>query len=585
MSLPDDPVAEGRAAVDAGRPGDALPLLLRTTETQPENAEAWNQLGRALNNLRRLPEAREALTKAAGLAPGSAEILTNLGHVCRAAGDLQGSAAAFAEAVRAAPNSTRASAGLASVRIARGDVEGGLRLLRKAVEDDSQDARLAVQLADVLQGVGKLEESETVYRHALAVDPSFPPALAGLGAVLDALGRFAEAEASLRRALTLAPDDPAARSALCHVLELAGRSEEVLEVLRAGPWETPPAWASASAARQLMRLGRPDEAEQWLARGEARDTDPRSRAALMNARARLLDARGDYAAAFEMFSAANSVLPSGFDDKGFPESVNRLIRFFTPDRIASLPTSACQSDRPVFIVGMPRSGTSLVEQILSSHSRVHACGERRDLYRLPRRLSEGVPGERWPECLEAVESRLLERLATEYLDAVGAEGSRRITDKLPANFLNLGLIQLLFPKARVIYCRRDPLSTGLSCFQQDFQSPGMDFARRLEHIGLYQQGCLRLMSHWHQVLDLPVCTLDYEALIESPEEHSRRLVEFMGLEWEEDCLRFHQSERIVRTASSHQVRKPIYSSSVGRWRDYAQWLGPLRRALQEPWPG
>jgi Flp pilus assembly protein TadD len=579
-----NPVDDGRAAVDAGRPHEALPILEQATRSRPDDAEAWNQLGRALNNLRRHPEARQAFETAAGLAPDSADILTNLGHVCRATGDLSEAARVLREATRLAPDHRRALSCLASVLVTSGETEEGLSLMRAAARAAVDDPWPSVQLGDALQGLGNLEEAESAYRHALKVSPDLSAAQAGLGAALDALGRYEEAESWLRRALESSPGDTAAIGSLCHVLELAGRPREVLSLIDAAPWDSAPPWVVATAARQHLRLGQPDLAEQWLTRSDPDAMDRRSRAAVLNVKAALLDSRGDYPGAFEAFTAANQTLPSGFDESGYPASVNRLMRFFSRDQMRVLPDSGCDSDRPVFIVGMPRSGTSLVEQILGSHSQVLPCGERRDFYRLPRRLSQGMPGAHWPECLAETSREQLAAAADAYIETAGPVGDRRITDKLPANFLNLGLVQLIFPRARVIYCRRDPMDTGLSCYQQDFQSAGMDFARRLDHIGLYQQGCSRLMEHWKSALELPIYTVDYEALVSSPESQVRQLVEFMGLDWEDACLQFHRNERIVRTASSGQVRQPIYSSSVGRWRRYENFLQPLRFALEARWP-
>lgn len=264
-----------------------------------------------------------------------------------------------------------------------------------------------------------------------------------------------------------------------------------------------------------------------------------------------------------------------------------MIAFFTRQRLALLPASGCDSELPVFVVGMPRSGTSLVEQILGRHPAIRPCGERRDIYRLPRRLSNGDAERHWPEVLERVDRQTLASIARDYLDGgrAGDADCLRLTDKLPGNYINLGLIQLLFPGARVIYCRRDPMDTGLSCFQQNFRSKGMDFARDLRHIGLRQQACWRLMAHWSEALSLPIHVVDYETLVEDSENVSRGLVDFLGLPWDQACLDFHLSDRLVQTASYEQVRRPIYRSSVGRWKNYARWLAPLKAALEAPWPG
>ncbi|KPK60007.1 MAG: hypothetical protein AMJ59_08490 [Gammaproteobacteria bacterium SG8_31] len=577
---------DARSQIDNGQPDAALPLLEEAVRLAPTSGDAHCELGRALNNLRRLPQARAVLEEATRLSPCSAIAWNRLGHVCRALGDPDSAEPAFRRAVDLAPDFPAALANLASAHLARGDAETGVGLLQRAVKADPGDPGTRAKLGDALQGLGRLNEADSAYREALSIDPAHVPALAGLGALLSALGKYRPAEETLRRALEAQPADSVAIASLAHVLELQGRNQEVLSLIENAPWTRPPEWAVVTTARQLLRLGHREAAAARLDGLDQTSMDWRSRTAALNLRGRILEADGDYDSAFLAFRDANRVRPSEFSPEEFTATVDRLIRFFTRDRLATLPGAGCSSDRPVFIVGMPRSGSSLVEQILASHTRVHACGERTDLYALPRRLAGGAPADRWPECLAGADTGTLVQAALAYLEAevTPGPGTSRSTDKLPANFLNLGLIQLLFPRARVIYCRRDPLDVGLSCFQQDFQSPGMSFARDLGHIGLYQQGCRRLMRHWNEVLDLQMHTVDYEDLVAGPEREARRLVRFVGLEWEDRCLQFHESDRVVRTASHEQVRRPIYASSVGRWRRYARWLGPLRMALDAPWP-
>ncbi len=576
--------AAGRA-IDDGRPDAALPLLEQAAELAPDQAAVHIQLGRALNNLRRLPAARAAFERAVRLDPRSADAWTGLGHVSRGLADLDTADDAFRRALDLQPGSARALSNLASVRLAQGRIEDGLRLLRQSVAADPSDPKVRSLLGDALQGIGRHVEAEAAYAEALGIDPDHADALAGMGAVMDALGRYGDAERLLRMALDRRPGDPVAAGSLTHVLELQGRGEEILALIDSCRWAQRPGWAIVAEARQLFRLGRWDEAEARIGGVDPDQIDPASWAAVLNLRGRLLEARGDYPSAFRMFQASNLTQPADFDPATFRDTVDSLIGYFSRERMATLPRSGCDSDRPVFIVGMPRSGTSLVEQMLGSHSRILACGERMDIYMLPRRFSGGRTAERWPGCLTDTDSAALSEAAAAYLDGCGAAGTGvlRVTDKLPANFLNLGLVQLLFPRARVIYCRRDPMDTGLSCFAQDFRSPGMGFARDLSLIGLYQQGCIRMMEHWRRVLELSIHTVDYEDLVSEPEVGARTMVEFLGLEWEDACLRFHESGRVVRTASHEQVRRPVYASSVGRWRHYGAWLGPLREALDAPW--
>ncbi len=583
----DELLCRARRLIDRGEATAAVAVLEEALTLEPDRGELHGELGRALNNLRRLPEARAALQDATRLAPESATAWNRLGHVLRALGDLDSAESAFRRAVDLDGTWASAVANLASARLARGDPESGIAMLRRAARLDPANPVPAAQLGDALQGLERYEEAGAAYRAALETDPGHVPALAGLGALSMARGEYAAAEKCLRKAIAGRPGDLVAMASLVHLLELQGRSEELLALLDEAPWQHPPDWATVAAGRQFFRLGRWGEAAKCLERSDPSVMDRRTRSAFLNLKGRLLDAGGDYDSAFQMFLAANRACSGEFDEAGFVDTVDRLVRFFSRTRLEGLPSSGCESDRPVFIVGMPRSGSSLVEQILSGHSRVRACGERTDLFALPRRLSGGNPAERWPECLAELTPGELAKAARDYLEPVGSQGDDilRVTDKLPANFLNLGLIALLFPRARVIYCRREPMDVGLSCFQQDFQSPGMSFARDLAHIAVYSQGCRRLMEHWKRVLDLPVLTLDYEELVADVESKAQEVVAFLGLAWESQCLRFYDSDRVVRTASHDQVRRPVYGTSVGRWKNYERWLGPLRNGLETPWPG
>ncbi|KPK44274.1 MAG: hypothetical protein AMJ65_03505 [Phycisphaerae bacterium SG8_4] len=577
---------EAKAALGARQADKALPLLEKAVRLWPEEGAAWNALGRALNNLRRLEEARQAFRRAVDLLPDSADAWNNLGHVCRALEDLEHAYEAFKRAVGLKPNSGRMLANLASIELILGDAETGIDYFRSASELCPTDPSMLVQLGDALQGVDRLSEAEAAYRGALNLDPRSVAALTGLASVQIKRAQYSTAEDNLKRSLEFQPDDPVAVSLLAQCLEIKGLSESVLDLLESRKWAHEPDWVAASRARQLLRLGRTVEAGESLQNVDLDSMRPRSRAAALNALARMHEDKGDYAEAFSAYAAANKARGGRFNPRDYCQTINRLISFFSKDKVRALRgLSGNQSDLPVFIVGMPRSGTSLVEQILGCHSAVQPCGERTEIFRLPRRLSGGSAADRWPECIEEVDAHCLAIVAEQYL--LNAECSDRavlrITDKLPGNFLNLGLIEVLFPRARVIYCRRDPMDTGLSCYQQDFNNEGMDFARELTHIGVYQLGCWRLMAHWQAVSGLAIHAVDYEGLVTNPDAVSRDLVSFLGLEWEDACLHYYESDRIVRTASMHQVRQPIYRSSIGRWRNYAPWLGALQEILEVGW--
>ena len=235
----------------------------------------------------------------------------------------------------------------------------------------------------------------------------------------------------------------------------------------------------------------------------------------------------------------------------------------------------------MFIVGMPRSGTSLVEQIIASHPRAFGAGELNDIGRMARELPVLVNTARpYPEALDRLTPDIVDTLAGRYLGALSARApdAARVTDKMPFNMLWLGLIAKLFPNARVIHCRREAMDNCLSCYFQLFNQ-GLRFSYDLAHLGRVYRQHERLMAHWQACLPLSMLTVDYETLVADPENQTRRLIAFTGLEWDAGCLDFHRTERDVRTASVWQVRQPVYQSSVARWRAYEPWLGSLQAAL------
>ncbi len=327
------------------------------------------------------------------------------------------------------------------------------------------------------------------------------------------------------------------------------------------------------------------------------DLKPDQAVALNFALARALDAEGEYEQAFGYFQRGNRLKQSeyqqarayfqqgdqrkeaAFDPAAQKEFVDRLIATFTSDFFAERRGWGSEDEGPVLILGMPRSGTTLVEQILASHPEVKAGGELTHLRDLARALAAEFPGLSSPEAAASREQ--LEAMGEEYLSRIRAlsAGSRLVTDKLPANFLRLGLIALWLPQAKVIHVRRNPFDTCLSIYFQHFEE-GLPYSWDLAHVGAYYREYLRLMAHWRRVLPLPMLEVQYEDLVANQAEKTRDLLAYCGLSWDEPCLRFWETERAVDTASLWQVRQPIYTRSIGRWRHYEAHLGPLKQALE-----
>jgi hypothetical protein len=290
--------------------------------------------------------------------------------------------------------------------------------------------------------------------------------------------------------------------------------------------------------------------------------------------ANLCDKAKQYDRAFGHAIIANRLKNIRYDHNAEQMEVNRLKAVYAATAIASLPRSSIRSELPVFIVGMPRSGTSLLEQILSCHSKVYARGESTDITN----LAAGIPY--YPDGVRNLTQEKLDTLAGTYLQRLRemTSSATRVTEKLPGNYMHLGLISQLFPGARVLHCQRDPRDTCLSNYFIDFGT-GLNFAYDLESLGLAYKAYQELMEHWKTVLPIPILDVRYEELVADPRTWVKTILDFCGLEWEDACLDFHKSKRQAVTASYDQVRKPLYKSSVARWKPYARHLEPVSRIL------
>jgi hypothetical protein len=271
-----------------------------------------------------------------------------------------------------------------------------------------------------------------------------------------------------------------------------------------------------------------------------------------------------------------------FDRAEHRRLIDRISHVFSTGWFERVRSFGNESELPIFIVGMMRSGTTLAEQILASHPAVHGAGELHDM----ERLVTSMPGmlattDEYPECAARIDAPTMAALAEDCLRTLRRLGgdALRVVDKMPFNYLRVGLIAALFPRARIIHCRRDPLDTCLSCYFQDFSGIHA-FTLDLADLGCYYREYERLMAHWQAVLPARVFNLAYEDLTADLEGMSRRLLDFCGLPWDDRCLRFNESRRIVRTSSALQVRQPVYRSSVGKWKRYEAQLGPLIAALK-----
>jgi tetratricopeptide (TPR) repeat protein len=569
----------GVIAYQYGKAKTALRLIERALPELRELPDAHLNYGNALREAGRLTEAVASYRRALALRPDYGMAHNNLAAAfnCQEefAAGLESSERAIALVPRFFGAYVNHAALMGLERFA--EAEGPLRWALDLAPDRAQTHR---DLGWVLARLGRCEEAVACLEQAIALDPEDPTTHFALGTTLYLRNDLPGSEAELRRAVALAPDYMVAWHELGTVLRSSGRFDDALMSFRCAV-DLDPDWPEAY--RGLAVTGQQATDEAQLRRLEAvlkdRGRSVSDRICAGFARGMLLDNAERCDEAFPCFAEANTLhlqqraeAGERFDIDALRRQVDDLIDLATPDFFSAAASWGNPSQAPVFIVGMPRSGTSLVEQIAASHSRAFGAGELHELGGIWETLSahnRGRPVEKWDRAFAG--QRADRHVGS--LQALG-NGAVRIIDKMPDNIFFLWLVAALFPSARIILCRRDLRDVCLSCYFHHF-TEGHLYAYDLADCWARASEIDRLATHWLRVLPLEMLAIDYEKLVSNPEGESRRLIEFLGLDWEPACLDFHLTERPVLTASAWQVRQPLYTSSVGRWRHYQRHLAPL----------
>tara|TARA_R110002074_G_scaffold124579_5_gene261167 strand:- start:396 stop:1751 length:1356 start_codon:yes stop_codon:yes gene_type:complete len=386
----------------------------------------------------------------------------------------------------------------------------------------------------------------------------------------------------LNKAISLKPDIAEYHHNIAAIFRLVGEfnlsEEHYLIALKLKP-DYAEAYFNYSATRKF-EADDPilAELEQQTARADLTDED---RCFLGFAAGKIFNDVKEYDKAFSFYQMGNRFKGASFDIDRFRKDIDRIISVFTFERIRQMATLGHQSKVPVFIVGMPRTGTTLVEQILSSHPEIHGAGELPDISSITGTMPQHAsPQTKYPECIACLPDKAFAGFADAYLRRLRTfdPSAARIIDKMPGNFMHLGLLAIMFPQAKVIHCRRHPLDTCLSCYFQRFRR-GHEYSFNLSHLGLYFREYERLIQHWLEVLPTTPFELNYSGLVNEQEDVSRKLVSWTGMPWHDVCLSFHDNSRPVTTASNWQVRRPMNKSGLDRWKNYDQHLAPLREAL------
>ena len=580
-------------------------------------AQAWNNLGIIQQERGKLEESRACLERALAMLPESPQAHSNLGNTLKKLGQLDQARRLYEAAIALDPEFADPHSNLAVVLDELGECELGLASAERAIEINPRLADAYVNAALIETRLGRYEAALWRLQGALVFAPHHPAALNARIEALQRLERYEEALEVCRLATAVAPDSGGALNLLGVTLQALGRSDEAMNAFERAAAFPPTADAAFNnKATLLMELGRkaealaildgvversPHFAAAWFNRADAKTFGPndpdvaamqqllapgtlQSHADRMCIEFALGKAHLDAGAAERALShlhTANRMKRATFAYD--PEATDRWMASIADQfsgsllsKLAALSAGADQT--PVFVLGMPRSGTSLIEQILASHPQVHGAGELSFI----RQIADGVrAAPPYPGFATQLTAPMLSQMGAQYLRRLKglAPDSTRIVDKMPSNFFYAGLIHLMLPGARIIHCRRDPIDTCFSCYTKMFRAEQM-FAYDLTELGRFYLAYQRLMAHWRAVLPPHAfIEVDYEAVVGDLPAQARRLVEFCGLPWDEQVLRFDTTRRVVRTASMNQVRDPLDPSRVGRGRTYDRFLAPLLDAL------
>lgn len=632
-----------------GRPAEAIESLRRALELEPAFAAAHNALGMSLREIGDVDEALAHFRQAVALQADYAPARTNLGLMlldrdqkeealahCQEAARLQpnvaamhhnlGNAlrllerpvdarAAYLEALRLDPNLSRSQAHLGLVLQKEGKLDDALPWLKRAAELEPENADFWTWLADLHDQREDNLEALRAWEKVVSLAPDRAEAHGALGWALQEEGRLREAEEQFLVAQKLDPQAGGPHVSLGGLHEERGELDRAEAAFREA-LRVQPSFPIPYARLATLLRGKLPEADRAALEQRLADQElaPVTRARLMFGLAHVLDAYGDFAQAAEFSRQANALALEqakgrrDYDPARHEDFVGKLLQAFDSTFFERSAGNGYDSRRPVFVFGLPRSGTTLVEQILSSHPRVFAAGEltlaRRSFNSIPAMMGESAPP---IECVNRLQADTLRRLAEQHegwlkeymmgkpptnvggspqnggsLQDAGspqewAPAPGRIVDKMPDNYMYLGLLASMFPRAAFIHCRRDLRDVAVSCWMTDFRS--IRWANDPVHIAGRIRQYQRLMDHWRSVLPIPMCEVNYEDTVADLEKVARRLLAECGLEWDPACLEFYRSKRNVRTASVTQVRQPIYRQSVARWKNYEGELGELFAAL------
>lgn len=575
----------GMLLINLNRHDEAISLLQSATRLDPKSADAFFNLGKALAKVGRGREADEVFEAAFELTP-SRKLLAEAARL-HGEGKYDEAERVYRQILNTEPDNVDALRMLAMLAATAGHFDDAEKLLRQVITVAPDYFTAHMDLGRILKDQDRFEDAIIALRAALQIEPNNAGTWFMLGATLAPAALTYEAVEAYQKSLELRPDSPPVLLGLGHVLKTIGQQDKGIAAykrcIELKPDNGETYWSLANLKTFRFSDAELAQMEQRVQSGEIDHAS--SEVNFHFALGKAYEDREEYDRAWHWYETGNQKQRQlvSYDPVETEVTNDALIEVFNGDFVQQMADQGCKDSSPIFVVGLPRSGSTLIEQILASHSMVEGTSELPYLARVGGSLNKNrADGINYPHAMRELSASHLQSLGQDYLKYAQmhrTEGAPRFIDKMPNNFPNLGLLSLILPNAKIIDARRHPLDSCLGNYRQLY-AKGQDFTYDQTDIGEYFLQYQRLMDHWHTVLPGKILTLQYEENVVDLDNQVKRLLEFCELPWEDACLRFYETDRPVRTASSEQVRQPIYTGSVNFWRNYEDKLEELIEVLE-----
>ncbi|NQU59410.1 MAG: tetratricopeptide repeat protein [Rhodospirillales bacterium] len=572
----------GAALGTLGRLDEALKCFRAALRLSPGSVQAQYNIGGALQQQGLLAQSLEAYNKAIAIDPAHAGCHNNAGTALMALGRPEEAVASYQKALEAVPTFADAhfNLGVALGRLGRHDE--ALESYRQAVALRPDYVKAFNNMGLALREQGLPEDALAAFDKALAIDPAYGEAHCNKGAALDDLGRLDEALEAFNKAIELDPDFAESHHNLGNTFQKMRRMEEARTAYReAIRIDSAYGEAHRRLAQSWTHTGHDDEIRAMETLFDSPDCPDEQKMHLGFGLGKAFEDLGQYQKAFAILHQANSLIRKTYrydiaDEGAFLE---RICSVFSAPFLEDISDTGLADETPIFILGMPRSGTTLVEQILASHPQVHGAGELNYMAEIRNKMT-AERNKPFPEGILEFQADDFRTVGLKYMERLRkhSQKTKHITDKMPHNFLNIGLIRAALPQATIIHCKRNPMDTCLSIYKNYF-SGVQPYAYDLEELGQHYRQYLKIMDHWRGVFPNSIVEVQYEDLVAHAEDGIRSLLKACGLSFEPACLQFYKSDRIVETVSVNQVRRPMYKSSIDSWKRYESDLEPLLKAI------